>query len=522
MTQTQIDLRGLALERTSTATPSKNKLKQPWLSRYVIPGVIMIGFIGLLVIATSEQFLSRQPVTVIPVIVKRAEIQQEGTPLFQAAGWVEPRPTSVNVPALTEGVVKELLVVEGQEVKYGEPVATLIDVDAKISLRQAETQRELRKAELQSAQAQLKAAQLRVDNPVHLEAALAEAQSVQAQTETSIGKLPYLIESAKARLEYAQKNFDGKRAAVDAIAGRLIQQAQSEFATAKAELEELKQRSPRLKRESQALLNKVVALSTQRKLLIEESRQLEDARAQMLAARARVNESELRVEIANLNLERTIVRSPIGGRVLRLVAAPGTRVMGLKSASHQSSSTIMSLYNPKMLQVRADVRLEDVPLVQPGQPVEIQTASSSVPIVGKVLLPTSSANIQKNTLEVKVAIDNPTSMIRPEMLVTATFLSPPQLDPQENNQNNYERILIPRELALSTEGGHITWVVDVNGTANKRAIKLGKAGTEELVEVVEGINPTDKLISSGSQGLELGMRVTITGEDTRIGTGKTM
>ena len=41
-------------------------------------------------------------VKVVPVHVSRAEVQQAGTPLFKAAGWVEPRPTStIHVPPTT-------------------------------------------------------------------------------------------------------------------------------------------------------------------------------------------------------------------------------------------------------------------------------------------------------------------------------------------------------------------------------------------------------------------------------------
>ncbi|HBL44518.1 MAG TPA: hemolysin D, partial [Planctomycetaceae bacterium] len=59
----------------------------------------------------------------MPVIVTQSSIRNAGTPLFQAAGWVEPRPTPVRVAALSPGVIEELLVVEDQKVKQGEPIA---------------------------------------------------------------------------------------------------------------------------------------------------------------------------------------------------------------------------------------------------------------------------------------------------------------------------------------------------------------------------------------------------------------
>jgi RND family efflux transporter MFP subunit len=518
MAEKQIDLRELALERPKDQASQRSR-RRPWVARYVVPSAVLAGFVSLLAIAAGEHLLPRHAVTVVPVLVTRAEVQQEGTPLFQAAGWLEPRPTPINVPALTEGVIEKLLVVEGQEVQAGEAVAQLIDVDAQLALRQAETSSKLQKAELERAEAELKAARLRKDNPAHLEAELADAESLLAKNETALAQLPFLIRSSQVRLDYARQNLAGKQAAKDAIAGRLVQEAQSEFAKSQAELEELQQRGPRLERERQALQKKVDALSAQLKLLIEESRQLENAEARCKAAGAELEAAELSVEKARLALDRTVIRAPITGRVLNLVAFPGTRVMGLESTAGHNSSTVVELYDPRMLQVRADVRLEDVPLVQPGQPVEIETASAKQSIPGTVLAPTSSANIQKNTLEVKVAVNNPLPTLRPEMLVTATFLAPPLTPSQEEESAEYERLLIPRQLVQSDESGASVWLVAADGTARRQAIELGKAGTKELVEVVSGVHPTDKLISSGHQGLPPGARVRIAGEDVTIGFG---
>lgn len=516
MAHTQLDLQELALERPGTQT-SKRVGRRPWLTRYVVPAGILAGFTVLLAIAAGERLLPRRAVTVVPVVVTRAEVQQEDTPLFQAAGWVEPRPTAINVPALTEGVIEKLLVVEGQEVQAGQAVARLIDMDAGLALRQAETSLKLQQAELERAKVELKAARLRKENPAHLEAALSDAQSVLAKTETARARLPYLIESSRARLDYARENLKGKQTAKDVIAGRLVQKAQSEMAKARAEFEELQQRKPRLEHETQALQNKVDALSTQRTLLIEETRQLADAKARCKGAQAGLEEAELAVEQAELALDRTAIRAPVAGRVLSLTAHPGTRVMGMESTANKSSSTVVELYDPTMLQVRADVRLEDVPVVQPGQPVEIETASAKEPIAGTVLTLTSSANIQKNTLDVKVAVDDPPPTIRPEMLVTATFLAPPQASSQEDESQEYDRLLIPRQLLESGDAGSTVWIVDANGTARRQPIELGQAGTDELVEAVKGLRPTDKLITSGQRGLEPGARVRIVGEDATIG-----
>ena len=512
---TQVDLQQLAIDRGQQPA-ARCKRRRPVVSRYVLPGAVLLGFLAMLGWAARDRFLPSRPVTVVPVIVARAEVRQAGTPLFRAAGWVEPRPTPVLVTALTEGVVEELHVVAGQTVVAGEPLARLIDVDAKLALEQAEADLALREAELASAEAELYAARLRWENPVHLEAALAEAESLLAKTQTESARIPFLIEAAEAREQYARENLAGKKGAAASIAGRLIQQAQSEYDAAAAEVAELEGRKPQLEREVNALRRRTDALAKQRELLIDESRQVADCEAKVKAAEARKRQAQLAADAARLRLERTVVKSPVAGRVLAVVAHPGTRVMGLDPNAEQRASTVVTLYDPAMLQVRADVRLEDVPLVEPGQPVEIETASVKEPMRGHVLHATSQANIQKNTLEVKVAIDAPPETVRPDMLVTATFQAPERPGGQPDGTEQ-QRLLVPRQLVESEGDAHAVWVADPSGVARRRAIRLGRAGTDELIEAVEGLTPTDRLISGGREGLTDGERITITGEDAGIG-----
>jgi len=414
-------------------------------------------------------------------------------------------------------VIEELLVVEGQEVRAGEPVARLIDTDARLALDQAQADLALAQAELAGARAELKAARARLKYPVHLEAALAEAESQLAKTESELARIPMLVRAAEARLKFARQNLEGKQAAGSSLAGRMIQQAQSEHESALADLAEFQARDPRLKREAEAAQRKKEALGKQLDLLIEETRQVAEAEARCQAAEARERLAQLAVDAARLQLDRMVVRSPIDGRVLSLIAQPGARLMGLSPASGQDSSNVVSLYDPKRLQVRADVRLEDVPLVRPGQAARIETASVQGTIDGEVLSTTSQANIQKNTLEVKVALKDPPAMVRPEMLVEVTFLAPETRgDPSELSQRP-ERLLVPRQLVEQTAEGAFVWLADAQGTARRQGIVLGHAGTEELVEVREGLHVTDKLICGGREGLREGERIQITGEDATIG-----
>ena len=505
----ELDLRQLTLERARTTAP-RVAGGRSFVARYAVSGGIILGFLGLIAWAARDQLLPRKPVTVIPVVVSRSEIRQEGTPLFQAAGWIEPRPSPVLVTALTEGVVEKVLVVEGQTVEVDQPIAKLLDTDAKLALHDAEVALQLRQAELQSALAELKGARARHDQPAHLDVPLAEADSQLAKIETELAKIPFLIEAASARLEFAHRSVEGKQIATEAVAPRILQQAEADLATAKAELAELKQRAPRLEREAETLRRKHAALAKQRELLIDETRQLADAQAKEQAAAAKVEQAKLFINRHKLTVERTQVRSVMQGKVLQVVARPGTRVTAMEGSGANSSATIVTLYNPEMLQVRADVRLEDVAQVEANQPVRLETASSKEPLSGFVLQPTSIANIQKNTLEVKVAISNPPATIRPEMLVTATFLAAARPKSSEEVTTAQERLFLPKSLIESRDGQSTVWLIDASSNAKMQAVRVGQLLPNGLVEVIEGVGPTDKIISAGRDGLRNGDRVVTT------------
>lgn len=519
----QLDLKKLALDRSPGAAEQKSRRRPKWISRYAVPAAILIGFTALLGAAAGDQLRRSRSVTVLPVIVTEAEVSRSGEPLFQAAGWVEPRPTSVRVASLAPGVVEELLVVEGERVEADQPIAHLVDVDAELDVRGAKATLSIRRAELKQAEAELRAAKMRRENPLHLQAALAEAKSALSRVESQLDQLPHSIESAKARVAYTRRNLEGKRQAAAAVSGRSLQQAESEHLAAAAELRNLRDRQPNLRREARSLRDQVAALRGQLNLLIDEKRAEQEAEAKVEAARALVEEAKLALEGAELTLERCVIRAPFAGRVLKLVASPGTRVMGLEREAGQNSSTVVEMYDPERLQVRADVRLEDVPRVIPGQAVQIETASSPQPIAGRVLLATSSANVQKNTLEVKVQVLDPPETIRPEMLVTATFLAPEVSHEEKAESESQQRLLIPKRLVQGGDSGATVWVVGADNRARRRSIELGSdvelgsSTGDELVEVSSGLVLTDKLIASGTERLQEGERVEISGEDRSIG-----
>ena len=515
---TDVDLRELAVDRSGMGQPSI-KTRRHVLTRYLLPLILIIGFLSLMAWASRDLMFPPKPVTVVPVFSTTSEVRQEGTPLFNAAGWIEPRPTPIRVAALAPGVVERLLVVEDQDVRIGEQIAELVKDDAKLVHDRAMADLALRQAELDEANAAFTAAETRFKQPVHLEAALGEANASLAKIETALKNLPFETRRAEANYDAMKKDYDGKVAAEGVVAGVEIDIAKSKMKSTKALVEELGDRSGSLKREQAALVQRRDALKTQLELLADETKAKDEALAKIKAAKARVEQARVAVAEAKLQLDRMTIVAPVDGRVFRLIAHPGARIgSGMTHMTGHDGSTVVTMYRPEMLQVRVDVRFEDIPKVSLNQPVEIDNPALASPLTGKVLFISSEADIQKNTLQVKVAIPDPPPVFKPEMLVDVTFLAPKQ--PERTSEPTQEvNLYVLQQLIQQGESGSFVWLADQSdGVARKTTIQTGSVGANGLVEVTSGLTVSSRIISNGSDGLTNGERIKVTSEDAMLGT----
>jgi multidrug efflux pump subunit AcrA (membrane-fusion protein) len=520
-----VDLSQLAVERETPAGPASGRPGgRLWriAIRYLLPLGIVLSFLGVVAWAARDTLLPAKPVTVVPVLVARAEVQQAGTPLFQAAGWVEPSPSPIVVSALTDGVLEQLNVVEGQLVRKGEVIGRLLDVDARLALKQAQAELSLREGELEAAQAELASAERAFENPVALRAELAGAESSLAELEAEVNTLPAALADAKSQHRLAEENLAKKISAKGAVAERVVRDARSKLVRTEAVLTSLREKQPVLKRQRKALRRKCNVLAQQLELKLDETRRMLAAKAAVKTAQARLDRARSMFETTELQLARTVIEAPLDGRVLSIQSPPGKRVNGLAPHTEQGSSAIVTMYDPHRLRVRVDVRLEDVPNVQIGQEVQIETAAVPEGLTGRVVGVTSLADIQKNTLQVKAEVIDPPDVLRPEMLAQVTFLAPPAEEASSEESDDGLKLLAPRSLiegANGNEGGSATvWVADRRRRcAVKRRVTLGRAGTSELVEIVTGLTPTDRLICGGRGSLVDGQRIRIVAEDAGLG-----
>lgn len=507
------DLKKRAIRRDKESQPGKIPPPRfPWGTRVLIPAGVLAGFLCLFLVSSYQELFPAVAVRVAPVVVKRVSGPMAGTVTVQAAGWVEADPYTSYVAALADGIVREILVLEGQRVETGQVVARLVDDDARLALQRTEAEAREREAALESARATLEAAKADWDNPVERTHLVSVAEAELREAEASLKQVLAEWEVEQAVLEKAKSDYERsvplQKSASISEAEFIRQRATFDAQTAKVKaLEERRSvTEARIAKHYADLLK----ANEHMRLRTEDRRKLHGAQAACKEAQAALARAKIACDEARLRLNRMEVRSPASGIVMKRLASPGSKL--LMSVDEKHSSHMLTLYDPDRLQVRVDVPLADAGKIGTGQPANIVVEVLPERIfTGTVTRVLHEANIQKNTLEVKVAIDKPDPQLRPEMLARVKFLAK-----QETNEEQAREALFGPEAVFRRNGSTATaWVVrDRHGTVGRaysKSVELG-GQTEGWVEVSKGLQPGDLLIVHTPSELADGARVRVAGE----------
>ena len=311
----------------------------------------------------------------------------------QAPGWVEPDPYPTFVTALTNGVIDKLLVLEGESVEAGQVVAEMVDDDARLAVARAE-------AELARRTAHLEAARTDWDNPVALERAVAVNKALLAEAQAELEQLDATITQQHARQMELQAAYDRvSKLKPNAVAQLEVDQARYQLDAQRALVEATKKQRHLLEAKQDRYEAEVKAAEADLRLRVDQRKAVDEAEAAVNDAKAALDEAKLR-------LERMKVVSPVFGVVIDRMVAPGSKVMFDMDSPH--SAHVVHLYDPNRLQVRVDVPLADAAHVGVGQPARvIVDVLPEKEFNGRVTRFVHEADIGKNTVEVKVAIEDP-------------------------------------------------------------------------------------------------------------------
>src|SRR5213079_3143211 len=146
---------------------------------------------------------------------------------------------------------------------------------------------------------------------------------------------------------------------------------------------------------------------------------------QIDAQRATVRQFDGMLATAKIDLDNTIIRSPIAATVLERNVEVGEFVTTGFVGDRGAKGYVLSLADLTDLRVELDVSQNDFAKVAAKQACWVTTdAYPDRKYEGVVDLISPEANRQKATVQVRVKILNPDGLLKPDMNATVSFLSP--------------------------------------------------------------------------------------------------
>lgn len=287
------------------------------------------------------------------------------------------------------------------------------------------------------------------------------------------------------RAQLAQADAELQRAVAS------VSQAQSQISSAEAALTQAVtalERAQSLRRSgsgTQAALDQAVVAEASARAAAASVRE-ELAVAQAVEAQARAAR-----EIAQLNLDRTRITSPVDGRV-------ASRNADLGTIASAAGGAMFTLIADGSVEFEGEVIETDLPLLSPGQPVELEVAG-----VGRV---------DGRVRQLPAAVDATTrlGLVRVELdsgdrLLTGLFASGDIITDRR------EAVTVPAGAILADAAGERVQVV-TDGLVETRAVDAGLLWQERR-EIREGVALGETVIARAGAFFTTGDRVNVTTED---------
>lgn len=436
------------------------KVKSKGLYLVILIPILFVALVALQLLLGGRTEIEFLPTPVLISQLERTTIEEQIT----FSGNLQPETTAQVIPKVS-GRIIELLVREGDVVTQDQPLALLDGDVLRIQTQQARAAWEAADAQYQRV--------LQGARPEEIESAQAS------------------LDQARADLENARVNFERTENLFRAgtISQSRFEDARNAFNNAQTQVDNA-QRSVNLLREG--------------------------ARSEDLQAARSQAESALRqYELAQLQLSYTTITSPVPGRVARVLSDEGNLASPQAPLfSIISEGTIFAripvpegLYGRFFLnsdQIQASIRA----IAFPGEPL----FSGKISRVGSTIDPLT------RTFEVEVGVENRQELLRPGMYVNVTFT----LNTLEN------ALALPARSVLLRDGQQVAFVFTQPNpnqpTSNESGSNLSELGPSGLgvvemrpvvigsqnrnvLEILEGLGPTDWVVVSGNSFLEHGQQV---------------
>lgn len=407
----------------------KNKSSTKWLVRSIL--LLLLTAIGLV----AHRFIFAPRID--PRSLPTTPVVKATLPLTVSANaLIEPK-QSINVSPKTAGILKTLLVDEGDRVKAGQIIAYMDDSNLQGQKVEAEGKLAAAVAKLQKLEAG--------NRPQEIQEARAKLDEMQAkvrQAELTLAQDERLYQSGAI----SERDVESSRSDRDSLIAQ-VEQAQQSLS--------LKEAGSRVE-------------------------EIAEARAEVIAAKGTLQNIQSQLDDA-------IIRAPFSGIVTRKFTDPGAFVTPSTAASAEfsaTSSSILSLAAEN--RVAADVSETNISKIKIGQSVIIQADAYPGKIFGgKVteIAPQSTVEMNVTSFEVKISLSDPENLLRAGMNADVEF--------QVGQISN--ALVVPTVAIVREEQGTGVYITTENEPPEFKSIQTGVI-VGSLTEVESGVSEGDLVV----------------------------
>ncbi|GBQ14881.1 efflux RND transporter periplasmic adaptor subunit [Swaminathania salitolerans] len=222
-------------------------------------------------------------------------------------------------------------------------------------------------------------------------------------------------------------------------------------------------------------------------------------------AEADIAQAQANLDSAKVNLDWTQVRSPIDGRIGRMLVTPGTLVTAGQTTAIATVTRMDPIYVDVNLATSDMLRLRREMASGKLEKVEGNAASvgltledgSHYDIPGKLRLTEVTVDPATGTMVVRAEFPNPDKLLMPGMYVHAEIAE--GVDPKA--------VTIPQQaLQRDSKGDPFVYTVDKDDKVAVRMVQLDHAVGSEWV-LFSGLNEGDRVIFNGIQKAHPGAKV---------------
>jgi RND family efflux transporter MFP subunit len=288
-----------------------------------------------------------------------------------------------------------------------------------------------------------------------------------------------------------------------------VAQAAAQLASARATLIELQADRDQVQRE----FARVEDIRARNENLVSlQDVEAADSRARQGEARVHAQEARVDAGVAGLNfaratLENTVIRAPFTGTVLRKEAEVG-EVVAPSVGGGLTRGAVVTMADLRTLEVEVDVNEAYIARVRSGQRAAITLdAYPDTAFRGTVRQVVPTADRQRATVQVKVAIADRDSRILPEMGAKVEFLEEAAPAMPAGTPVAPARITVPAAAVRSEEGRAVVWIVR-DGRLTRRDVDAGPV-SGNLREIRSGLAGGELLLVGGLDNPREGQRVRV-------------